>query len=107
MNETVCQELCSIEDFKCSEMFRIGLANYSNHFRYPHGCFHLKDSGGLNISGVHSMTRVYFNQVHAGNAVVMGTPLCEVIAPLDCEAHPGCGVSSGTVAGGSMTPTTT
>lgn len=101
MNETLCQELCGIYDDKCNEFFRVGTTNYSMHYRYPHGCFHLKDSGGLTINGTHSMTRVYFNDIHAGSANVIGTPMCEVAAPLDCEANPGCGVNSGTA----MTPT--
>lgn len=77
MNETLCNEMCGIDDFKCNEFFRIGVQNYTQHHDFPKGCFHLRHE---NQNG--SMTRVYFNKVSDGTAV-SGTPMCVVAKPLN------------------------
>lgn len=94
--EPACVDTCTNLNDQCSDWFRIGMDNYSMHFLFPPGCFHMRDAGGYSINGTHSLTRVYFNSLnYSTDTNVSGTPICEVAQPLNCGANPGCGVGSG------------
>lgn len=82
-NETLCNEMCSIKNLHCAELFRIGIDNFTEHWDYPSGCFHLQNSGGSTINGSHSNDRVFMNALTTtGTAPVLGTVMCHVASPL-------------------------